>query len=182
MIRAAAGLLLMAAPALAEPARIYVVERIGDRIAPDTEIGKKRAGLACLPNGRIRWSDIGSAGATDRRELVQDAREDAGLPIATLSGGVPLKRQVRLRGVVTEAAADLCAKSFLGRPSALSGTARLVMEWRGESPEGDAPPLRHVSAIEQKFEGPQAASLGTIGRKLIEEATRDLAQWLQTGK
>lgn len=176
MIGIAVGLALAAA---APADRVYAIERIGDRIAPDTEIGKKRAGLACLPNGRVRWSDIGSAGASDRRELVQDALEDAGLPITTLSGGTPLKRQIRLRGIVTDAAVDLCAKNMLGRPTALSGTARLVMEWRGEN--GDDLPLRHISTIERKFEGPKAASLGTIGRTLIEEATRDLAQWLQAG-
>ena len=177
MIRFAVALLLSAAPAFAAD-HVYVVERIGDRIAPDSEIGKKRVGLACLPNGRVKWSDIGFGGPTDRRELVQDALEDAGLPIATLSGGTPLKRQIRLRGVMTEASVDLCAKNAF-RLSALSGTARLVVEWRGEVVDGDAPPLRHISTIEQKFDGPKGASLGAIGRTLIEEATRDLAQWLQ---
>ncbi|NIJ07981.1 hypothetical protein FHS31_001591 [Sphingomonas vulcanisoli] len=176
-----AGLLLAAAPAAAAPAdHIYVVERIGDRIAPDTEIGKKRAGLACFPNGRIHWSDIGSTGVTDRRELVQDTLEDAGLPIATLNSGTPLKRQIRLRGVVTEAAADLCAKNMLGHPSTLSGTASLIVDWRGETADGEGALLRHVSTVEHRFEGPSAASLDTIGRVMLEEATRDLALWLQS--
>lgn len=171
-----------AAPAAAAAStdRVYVIERVGDRIAPDAIVGAKRAGLACLPNGRIKWSDVGVGGPTDRREFVEDALEDAGLPIATIMSGTPLRRQVRLRGIITDAALDLCARNILGHPSALSGTGKLVVEWRGEG-DGDAAPLHHISKVEQDFKGPKAASLGEIGRVLLEEAARDLAEWLRDG-
>ncbi len=181
MKRAAVALALLPFPAIAAPPlRVYVVERLGDGIGADDSIGPKRAGLICLPSGHIRWRDLVPGERADRREIVQDALEDAGLPILS-TASASTRRQFRIRGLVTEASANLCARQqLLGDSAALSGTARLTIEWRIEDVADPGTSRRHVSAVDRKIAAGNAASAGTIGRALIGDAARDLAEWLKS--
>ena len=177
---AALALALFSCPAFAAPpARVYVVERLGDSIGADDSIGPKRAGLMCLPNGHIRWRDLMPGERADRRDIVEDALEDAGLPIVS---GAPsaTRRQFRVRGLVTEASASLCARQqLIGDKAALSGTAHVTIEWRVEDVADPVSSRRHVSTITRSIAGKDAASASTIGRALVSEAARDLAGWLE---
>lgn len=161
-------------------ARVYVVDRIRDLISEDEKVGTRKAGLMCLPNGSLRWKDVSTGANIDQREIVQDVLEDRGLRVASLGAPGPTRRQVRLRGILKAADFTLCARDWLGDHNALSGNARLEIEWRAEEVNGAEADLRHVSAIRRHFDRHDAASLGAIYRLLLEEAAKDLADWLPT--
>jgi hypothetical protein len=157
---------------------IYSVVRVGSVLADEDKVGAKRAGLMCLPNGVIRWSDVATGGAMDQREIVQDALEDAGLPVTPL-GSYDIRSghpALRLRATVRMAKLDLCARHFIGDAKALSGDIALDIEWRVESADGSEVP--HISHVTRHIEPDQAASLGSIYRKALGDAAGDVAHWL----
>lgn len=173
--------------ALADPPdTIYSVVRIGSALGDDDKVGSRRAGLMCLPQGVLRWSDLASAGSMDQREAVQDVLEDAGLAVTPLGEasetGVRGRRHLRVRGTVIAAAFSLCAKHWgLGNGKALSGDTGLDIEWRAESLASDDLPRKHVSRVTRRIGGDHAASVTAIYRVLLKDAALDLARWLRAG-
>jgi hypothetical protein len=159
---------------------LYAVIRVGSSLADEDRIGVKRAGLACLPNGVIRWGDVATGGNMDQREAVQDALEDAGLPVTPLglSDDNDRRPALRLRAMVRAADFRVCARHYLGDAKAYSGDVALDIEWRIEG--GDGGEVPHVSRVTRHIEGDRAASLGSIYRQLLGDAARDIAHWLLT--
>ena len=170
------GTVALAAPG-ARP--IYAVVRVGSALADEDKVGVRRAGLACLPNGPIRWSDIATGGVMDQREIVQDALEDAGLPVTPLgsTGDRAGPPALRLRATVRTADFRLCARHYLGDARAFSGDVALDIEWRVESAV-DGSEVPHSSHVTRHIEAERAASLGSIYRQSLGDAARDVAQWL----
>lgn len=170
------------APSAPQAAAVYAVARIGSGISDDEIVGQKRAGLMCLPNGSIRWSDVTVGTSMDQREIVQDVLEDEGVAVTPLGEFVASNsagRVLRLRGSVRSASFSLCARHWgTGDARALSGDTRLEIEWRAESRDDAAVEQRHVSTVTRRADGAHAAPLGAIYRALLKDAARDLAQWL----
>ena len=169
--------LALSVQAGAAPAPLYAIARIGSAIDGAEPVGSRRAGALCLPDGRIRWSDVAGVTSMDQRELVEDAFEDAGVAVTPL--GVGSDHAARLRGTVRSARFSLCARRWLGGgATALSGDATVRVEWRLEAADG-APVVTHASEISRRIEPGQAAPLGTIYRLLLGDAARDAAAWLK---
>lgn len=185
MRQALAGwaLLALGAAAPAAARTVYTVVRVGSDLTGEQIVGVRRAGLACLPAGKLRWAQVDAGTNTDQREAVQDALEDADLPVVPFgeySGERGDAETPRLRGVVKAAAFDLCAKHWLGDANALSGEARLDVEWRIESRAQAGVAQRHLSHVARTIGSHQAAPLASIYRLLLQDAARDLAGWLQS--
>lgn len=177
LILSAWGTAALAAPA--DPP-IYAVIRVGSVLSDEDRIGVKRAGLLCMPNGAIQWGEVSTGGTMDKREIVQDALEDAGLPVTPL-GAVEVRDRrpvLRLRATVRAANFSLCARHWgMGDAKALSGDVALEIEWRVES-AANGSEIPHVSRVTRHIEEARAASLGAIYRQLLGDAARDAAHWL----
>jgi hypothetical protein len=170
-----------AVPAPAADGPVYAITRVSSSLTDDDLVGSKRAGLVCLPNGAIRWRDVGTGGSMDQREVVQDALEDTGLAVTPLgfsSNGSAAHPVLHLRATVKAAAFRLCAKHYLGDARALSGDAALELEWRVEALDGSE--VSHVSKISRHIDESHAASLAGIYRQLLSDAAVDAAGWLRT--
>jgi hypothetical protein len=178
MIRAFLVLAAAALPAASPPpARVYAVVRVGSVLDPAAVVGRKRAGALCLPNGAIRWSDVAAGTATDQRELVQDALEDAGVAVTPFGEAQDRRGTARLRATVQAARFDLCARRWgLGDGKAMSGEAGITVEWRVE--DGVAPPRVHRSVVSQTVPASAGAPVGALYRALLGQAARDAAGWL----
>lgn len=183
---AATGVAAAAAPA-AKP--VYAITRVGSSLGDDEVVGAKRAGLACLPNGAIRWGDVATGGTMDQREIVQDAAEDAGLPVTPLGmirdGGA--RSVLNLRGAIRAASFSLCARGWgfggiggVGDRARMSGDATLSVEWRVEDQAGGGA-ATYVSHSAAHLDAHHAASLGAIYRGLLADAARDVTRRLLAG-
>lgn len=169
-----------AVSAAASDGPIYAITRVGSALTDDDLVGSKRAGLMCLPNGAIRWGDVGTGGSMDQREVVQDALEDAGLamtPLGSFGGGTAGHPALHLRATVRAAAFRLCAKHYVGDARALSGDAALELEWRVEGLDGSE--ASHVSQVSRHIDEHHAASLAGIYRQLLGDAAVDVVGWLR---
>jgi hypothetical protein len=175
LVAATGGAAAIAAPG---DRPIYAVVRVGSALAGEDRIGAKRAGLMCLPNGVLRWGDVATGGAMDQREVVQDALEDAGLPVTPLgttdrASGRPA---LRLRASIRAAGFNLCARHYLGDARAYSGDVALEIEWRVESTDGSEVP--HISNVSRHIDESHAGSIGSIYKHLLDDAAVDAAHWL----
>ncbi|UAK24315.1 hypothetical protein [Sphingomonas nostoxanthinifaciens] len=172
--------LALAAAAASPTPTVYAITRIGSDLAADQVVGVKRAGMMCMRNGVIRWSDLAAGHAMDQREAVQDALEDADIAVTPLgeSAAADSKRVLRLRGVVRAASANLCARHWLGDSKALSGEIGVTIEWRAESRATATVERRHESVITRTIDAQHAAPAAALYRALLGDAARDLARWL----
>ena len=183
IFRTAAALVLSTwgtvAPAAPGARAVYAVVRVGSALADEDRVGARRAGLVCLPDGPIRWRDIATGGVMDQREIVQDALEDAGLPVTPLGslGDRAGRPALRLRATVRTADFRVCARHYPGDARAFSGDVALDVEWRVESAadDGEVPHLSHVT---RHVDASRAASLGSLYRQSLGDAARDVARWL----
>jgi hypothetical protein len=173
--------LVMGSPsAAADKGPIYAITRVGSALTDEDMVGARRAGLFCLPDGGIRWSDVATGGSMDQREVVQDALEDAGLamtPLGSFTGGVSGHPALRLRGTIRAAAFRLCAKNYLLNARMLSGDSALEIEWRVESTDGTE--TSHVSKVSRHLDDKHPAALASIYRRLLADSAGDLAVWLR---
>lgn len=168
--------MILAAAALATT---YAPQQVGTTIAASEPVGHVRAGLLCLPKGMLRWRDVGIAERLDQRQIVGDALDGAGLSVAEFSRGGGR----RVRGTVTRAGFDLCAREWGlgGGADRLSGKAALEVSWRVEATEGGGGDLTHVSRVERTIARDGAESVAAIYRDLLGDAARELAAWLKAG-
>ena len=167
-----AGLLAAASPTWPDEPRhaIYYVERVSTVITDDEKIGVRRMGVFCLPAGALHWKDILPSRNLDQREIVEDALEDAGLPLSdelSRAGGA-----YRIKGAVTAADFRVCAKLGALRDAAVVGDVALDVEWRLQRPGGEGA-SRIASHVSRHLEA--KATLGTAYRDLLTDAAKDLA-------
>ena len=164
------------APAEETAKPVYLVERVGTIIADDEKIGVRRMGAFCLPTGALHWKDIVPSRTMDQREVVEDALEDAGLPLADTVAPGRAARLRRIKGSVTTADFRVCAKLGAFRDAAVVGDVALDVEWRVQGPaEGEA--VRWTSHVTRHLTA--KTTLGTAYRDLLTDAARDLAEKLK---
>jgi hypothetical protein len=140
----------------------YSVAALSHDFVADTPVGPKKAGLACLPNGKVRWGDLDPGANADLRARLANKLRSAGLRIDAPNGA---GRVLHVRILALRVSA--CAKKFgLGRPGSLSGKGTIDIEWTVEgtsvsqsssfmthadftfTPSGD----NHVTIIDAAFE------------------------------
>ncbi|HKX22344.1 MAG TPA: hypothetical protein VJM81_03610 [Rhizorhapis sp.] len=97
----------------------------------DTPIGPRKAGLMCLPNGKVRWGDINTGTSDDLRAILAERLNAIGLPPRS---GLGRDDMIPLRARIISLTVSACAKKFgLGQPGALTGKGIIETEWVGST-------------------------------------------------
>lgn len=94
---------------------------------PFSAVGKKKAGLLCLPNGRLVWSDIAPLNPAAINGVMERAFQREVLKIGADLGNIGITAYV--------ARVDLsaCAKNWaFGGEDSYKGRGTIVMEWKFE--------------------------------------------------
>lgn len=117
------------------PKTIYVVVPVTTTLKSNEKIGRKKAGLVCLPNGTLDAQDI-KVGLADSAKGIIKALSNAGLTAVSSDdfAAAPSERaaySVRwLKAVVTGADFNVCAKKWgMGDRQRVSGKAALAVAW-----------------------------------------------------
>jgi hypothetical protein len=90
----------------------YSIAAIEYAPTPLQQVGSVKAGLLCLPKGKLRWRDVARPGDHALVVRVEDVLRKGGLRVAPqpdpLFGDAPPATTYRIKAVVTDVALKLC--------------------------------------------------------------------------
>jgi hypothetical protein len=136
---AAVALLTAAQPFAASTAATpdYSIATIEYAPTPLQQVGSVKAGLLCLPKGKLRWRDVARPGDHSLVERVEDVLRKSGLRVAPqpdpLFGDAPPATTYRIKATVIDVALRLCVAGDVlligkvGRPPATHGI--ITVRW-----------------------------------------------------
>lgn len=121
--------------ALAKTSPPSALTRLGYSFAPETALGPRKAGLMCLPNGKVRWGDLGPVGPNELQDML--ARQLRNLGIIIVSADIaPTSGGDRVSAQIDSLHINGCARKWgLGKQRALSGTGTIGVSWTISSGE-----------------------------------------------
>lgn len=111
----------------------YSVAAIEYSPGPLTRVGSVKAGLLCLPKGRLRWRDVARPADVTLMRLVTAVLEANGLSVASppdpVFGDPPPMTRYRVRVVVTAMTMRLCVAGLGIGEKKPSGEGTLSIRW-----------------------------------------------------
>lgn len=132
-----------------EPPR-YSIVRVKVDLVTGQKIGRKRAGLVCLPFGSVVWGKDAAPGEAKMIDVVAQGFEQAGLSVpsrdAELFGQAPASTPFLIAGVIKRATFHTCLPGFgIGDRSSIKGDGQLEIEWKVYSRRSNAVILSAVT-------------------------------------
>jgi hypothetical protein len=131
-------LLAFAVAASSDNTPTYSIAAIEYAPTPLQQVGSIKAGLLCLPKGKLRWRDVARPGDHALVGRVEDVLRQGGLTVAPqpdpLFGDAPPATTYRIKATVTDVALKLCVAGDVlligkvGRPPATHGTVTVRWE------------------------------------------------------
>ncbi len=165
----------------------YIVAPLRSELSRAAVVGRRRAGLLCAPNGRLRWADL--APDPDRAAvLIADVLREAGvaadLPRDDRIGGTAPPGERRVLGDVVALDASLCVKEtsvprlFRMKIAPTKGRATLTVRWRVHEVGEREPVATYWSCPDFQIDGAESGALD----RGIAAAALDLAASLNGAK
>jgi len=105
------------------------------KLDPETVIGPVRAGMLCLPNGKLRWRDLRLPGLLDSQALVARALASGGMNVVTRDAG-PSKRGGFINLAIETAHLRLCMPGLSGVVGKPRGEGNMRLHWQLSDSDG----------------------------------------------
>jgi hypothetical protein len=124
-------------PAVGDKHPLYSVAKIDFEIDRNRKVGRKKAGLACLPAGGLRWRDVSQPKDSDLISAVSTALiktgQDVAMPIDDVFRLAPIKTPYLIAGIIKDVSLNVCMPKWgvfgTGNKDWLKGAGALTVEW-----------------------------------------------------
>lgn len=126
------GAAYAAGPDTASGSAVFSLAPLRYSIEPRQDLGKKRAGMICLPNGSVNFRDLRLPPAEMIGRDVSEMLKSAGLDVSSpdLSGFADQSVPYGIIATIVGIDLSVCAKRWgLGDASTVKGTAAVTIDW-----------------------------------------------------